>query len=815
MEVEQRSAAGSITSTIASTINTPQVLKELLAEFGGVTSYRALRDGLPRSLAGWLKCRCVLLYQRDGETLQFASGSFDDLPGWSSALLAFAHINPINLSSDLPEACAWRERHCIGMPGTRPELVAIPLIYRQRGIGILVTIRQAEAASGPAYWQHEEIPALEAVASVIALMLENTRLLERDRERIHELSLLNSISSQMNSAMYEPEHLHTIVIQRVREISAVDLCALIEPVESDDAQNMSDAEVYPGWITSRFRTQLLQHFQEQHSHLPLMLERPGDGKHAYVHEYLEQLPTSIQTFFAVPLLSGSGFINRPRASQSSNVHLSKKAGPEAAPRLLGIIVGAYYRQAKLSRDEITLLRVVAHQASAALENMQLMNEVVEARNEARQLLRQVLDDQRLKGRILESIPSGLITTDSNGCITTFNRAAEAILGYHPYEVSGQPLYKFLDLRFLLSPAHSPSATPDISSTRMTIPPSSAWRHVLENEEARHATLQTVNRYDHELVLDIEVLPLHDDPGEHIGLLATFTDVTSLHRLEEEKQRLDRLASLGEMAANVAHEVRNPLASIKTSIQMLRDDLSAEGPMRNELSDGQAEEAQESVIVMLKEVERLDSIVRDLLLFARPRLLHRVQCDICALSDHVLKLIEGQCAEASVVVHRVYAELPPLRVDMGQVEQILLNLCLNALQAMPDGGILTIACHHIPAAVALCDGGDASQITAQKGALAGPYANTRAGRQALTAAQWLEIVVSDTGTGIASDHLERMFQPFFTTKAHGIGLGLAITRRLIEDHGGSIRVESQLGYGAAISVRLPYITETAVPSPDGD
>ncbi|HZR42717.1 MAG TPA: ATP-binding protein [Ktedonobacteraceae bacterium] len=790
MEVEQ----------LSELISAAGVLTALLTEFSTVIDYRTLRDNLPRRLASLLKCRCVLLYQRMEETLQFASGSFDDKPGWSAALLSFAHINPINLNSDLPEACAWRERHPISTPASHPTHVAMPLIYRQRGIGVLVAIRDCseEKMHDPDHWHVDEIHALGAVAGVVALLLENTRLLERDRERIHELALLNNISSQMSSAMYEPERMRSVVIQRAREITTVDLCELIEPAAPTDAI---------AWISPSLRELLLHHFQEQRSLVPLIIERPGDASGPSVNDYLDQLPTNIKTFFAAPLLSGRAMGKRGSSLLRGSLGAMQELARE--PRVLGIIVGGYYRTWKLRHEESALLQVLASQASAVLENMHLMTEVIEARNEARKLLRQVLDDQRLKELILEGIPSGLITTDSNGYITTFNRAAEAILGYHPYEVLGQPLYKFLDLDSSFSVSRTIHAVPLLHST---LQQQNTFQAVIQAGGVQSGTLLTLDRHDHEIVLDIDLLPLHDDLGERIGMLATFTDMTSIHRLEEEKRRLDRLATLGEMAANVAHEVRNPLASIKTSIQMLRDDLlgserSTEqicSIRRGEQTDG----AQESVEVMLKEVERLDTIVRDLLLFAKPRQLHRVPCNIIELSDHVLQLIQMQCAEANVIVHRVYEDVPQIWVDIGQIEQVLLNLYMNAIQAMPDGGILTISCHCISAESALCDAADVLQTSTYTSSES--WRNKQNERENGSAiSQWLEIIVSDTGIGIAPEQLERIFQPFFTTKAHGIGLGLAITRRLVEDHSGYIRVESQFGYGATISVRLPFITDATM------
>src|SRR5581483_3382809 len=221
---------------------------------------------------------------------------------------------------------------------------------------------------------------------------------------------------------------------------------------------------------------------------------------------------------------------------------------------------------------------------------------------------------------------------------------------------------------------------------------------------------------------------------------------------------------------------NPLASIKTSMQMVLDDLVEDIPgVGSNAGAEQIDGMRDSVRVVLKEVERLDSIVRDLLLFSRPRSLHPVECNAVEVCERVLSLLAARCAEANVVVHRVYINTPPALVDVAQLEQVLLNLCINALQSMNEGGILTISCQ--------VRRKTASDVLTQ----------TRSE---------LEIAVSDTGTGIAPDQIERIFQPFYTTKAHGIGLGLPISRRLIEDHHGTLSVESQTGYGATFTIQLP-------------
>jgi signal transduction histidine kinase len=331
-----------------------------------------------------------------------------------------------------------------------------------------------------------------------------------------------------------------------------------------------------------------------------------------------------------------------------------------------------------------------------------------------------------------------------------------MLDCHAFEAIGQPLQRMLALR--------------------------TFQQVIQSELPQSETLTITHAQGQERTVQVTLLPFRSDQGELMGALATLTDMTTTHRLEEEKRRLDRLASLGEMAANIAHEVRNPLASIKTSLQLLLDDLQQQPSLSlystTDLEDSGNEfvnEIHDTVNVALKEVERLHAIVHDLLQFSRPGRLHRVRCSLAEISDRLLHMLEKQSIEAGIFVHRLYHDSPLISVDITQIEQVLLNLFLNALQAMPDGGILTISLQ--TASDRLLDSN-------------GPKRG------------WLELAVNDTGIGIASEKLERIFQPFFTTKSHGIGLGLPISRRLVEDHRGQLLVESQLGFGSTFILRLP-------------
>ncbi|HEY0755089.1 MAG TPA: ATP-binding protein [Ktedonobacteraceae bacterium] len=782
-------------------------LAALLDEFSAVTDYRTLRDNLPRCLAGLLRCRCVLLYQRLGEALQFASGSFADQPGWSAALLAVAHINPIELNSEIAEAQTWRARKTLltTTGGIEHAQVCAPLIYRQRAIGVLTAIRglapgeSAESAEQDKIrWHPEEALLIAVAANIVAMLLENTRLLERDRERIHELSLLNGITSQMNCGLREQARVQHIVVQRAKEIALPDLCAILTPgrIAQPAAETAAPAlaSIFeasvdaPTWLPPRLEQMLIRRWQSDPHATHLALER--ESTHQTL-EYMEHLDPRIKTFFAIPLLRKRGTTTPHPVT--AHMMPTPNASDEQGTRVHGVLVGAYYKSRQLRREEQVLLQILANQASAVLENIALMDDVIEARNEARRLLRQVLDDQRFKELILESIPSGLITIDLHGHITTFNQAAEAVLGYHPREVMHQPVRKVLDLRDL--------------------------EKCLQSGQAQHETLLTSGRQGQEIALEVTLMPLRDERGAQIGVLATFADITSVYQLEEEKRRLDRLASLGEMSANVAHEVRNPLAAIKTSMQMLRADL--ESSHSQQTSSG----AQEEINVVLKEVERLDGIVRDLLLFARPRQFHALECDLGQLCVRILHFLQPQCIEHGVSVRLIQQDLPLVRVDVAQIEQVLLNIFLNALQAMADGGILSVSCQvlrtpgeagaslEVRPLVRQFQPAENFIITDElKNEPETREAKRDARRNTLEQQTWLEVAISDTGVGIAQDALERIFQPFYTTKAHGIGLGLPISRRLVEDHHGHILVESQLGYGTTVSLCLPVSQEALEAQP---
>jgi len=358
--------------------------------------------------------------------------------------------------------------------------------------------------------------------------------------------------------------------------------------------------------------------------------------------------------------------------------------------------------------------------------------------------------QRLHQRTVESLTSGLITTDPAGRITSWNPEAERITGARAAEVLGQALDDVI-----------PGAR------------AGALEAAGSGERGR-ARLRHRNRRGEDLHLGIAGSLLRagdDDPG---GYVVIFQDVTKVVEMEAELRRHERLAGIGQLAADLAHEIRNPLAAISGSIQIL------EGGAAGDESD----EARRLMTIVVRETDRLNALITDFLQFARPT---KARPEPVAIAEVLLDMAQLFESVRPAAVQLVVDAKPELRVlaDDRQLRQLLWNLFLNAVQAMPDGGRLEIRAQRAEA--------QAASGERRNGNAEGPH--------------WVEIQVADTGTGIPEDVLERIFDPFFTTKKEGSGLGLATVHRIVEGNGGHVRVESAVGRGTRFCVRLPAAERT--------
>jgi PAS domain S-box-containing protein len=343
----------------------------------------------------------------------------------------------------------------------------------------------------------------------------------------------------------------------------------------------------------------------------------------------------------------------------------------------------------------------------------------------------------LMRNVLESIPTGVLTLDSRGFVTSLNSAAERLLGLRASMVVGRSVDE------VLQPV----------SELGTWVRSGLAGHRLVQETDLALTVAGGRR----MTLRVSASELRDESGRPDGLIVLIRDVTEVNRLELQLRRADKLAALGTLAAGVAHEVKNPLHALSLNLHLLADELGSPQPSQTELKT--------YLDVLRSEIQRIHRIVENFLRFSKPSIPEVKPLDLNGLVERVLSLVAFEAADHGVTIETEFdPDLDSVPGDEGQLAQVALNLVINALQAMPSGGALT--------------------------------ATTRRD------AGWVELVVKDTGEGIPRELIPQIFDPYFTTRQGGVGLGLVIAHRIIEGHNGTIDVESKAGAGTLMIVRLP-------------
>ena len=345
----------------------------------------------------------------------------------------------------------------------------------------------------------------------------------------------------------------------------------------------------------------------------------------------------------------------------------------------------------------------------------------------------------LHERIVASIRSGVVTTDLEGRIFTFNVAAQEITGYQEQTIRGH------DASILFSELkeHIPETLRALENGKNS-----------PRFEANCLTSEGMR-----LRLGYSISPLSSEAGETTGMVITFQDLTQVRSLEETSRRQDRLAAIGRMAASIAHEIRNPLAAMRGSIQMLRAEVD---------SDSSQAELME---IILRESDRLNRIITDFLNYARPRSLTQARVDVGDLLHQTFALMRHspEISTTQSIVEELPEEPIFAEADEGQLKQVFWNLSRNALQAMPHGGTLRASLE-------------------------------------MNSYNRLRIAFTDTGRGMSPEQVDHLFEPFSSTTG-GTGLGLSIVYQIIRDHGGTINVRSRVGQGTTITVELPVATQT--------
>ncbi len=338
--------------------------------------------------------------------------------------------------------------------------------------------------------------------------------------------------------------------------------------------------------------------------------------------------------------------------------------------------------------------------------------------------------------VVESMGSGLLTISIDKRISSFNNAAAKITGFMFFEIKGKvfsEIFHFPGLQEI---------------------------HEITGSNFPNRFEGTFTRKDNKRIyLGMNISALKNDEGNTKGYICVFQDMTEFKEMEERVVQAERLAAIGSVAAGIAHEIRNPLASMSGSIQVLKQKPWAE------------KESKDLMDIVVRETDRLNSIVTRFLDYAHPHPVKLAEYDINSLIQDTLSMLKNSPEYNQKILVSIRFEKNPLiiKIDSQQIQQVLWNLCLNSIQAMPNGGELKVSTKLINNKNNMC----------------------------------AMIQVSDTGCGIKKENKDSIFDPFYTTKKNGTGLGLASVCRIIENHKGTIKVQSKESEGSSITLQLPF------------
>ena len=458
-----------------------------------------------------------------------------------------------------------------------------------------------------------------------------------------------------------------------------------------------------------------------------------------------------------------------------------------------IVVDNRFNQKPITSQDRHLLGVLAGQAAVAVSNSRLVQRVEELNADLERRVEEATVDLRQRYTELSTlyeVQKAMVTTlDLERVLDLIVKKAVAVLEVDACSIHLSDGDRLVEVASY-DPLNSRPGVTEETLRRCVVLNESVYSHEAEGEEESAAKNLCVPLRVQDRTIGVLHIARHDASLDHTRLrrLAyTFANqaaitienarlyqdleaqraeaqrsLAELRRTQRELIRKERLASLGEMAAVMAHEIRNPLTSIRGFSQRIR---------RRAADDRLSRYAG----VIMEEVDRLNEVISSILDFARHLDPRFTEVDFCELLSETTQLLSGEIAEAGIVVRRDCPEGTTSAVcDPSQMRQVLLNLLQNAIQAMPRGGTLTLAL--------------------------------------VPTDERLEIRISDTGTGIPEDHLERIFEPFYTTKTRGTGLGLHLARRVIEGHHGELRVESEAGRGSTFIIDIPRSAGKSQPTP---
>lgn len=409
------------------------------------------------------------------------------------------------------------------------------------------------------------------------------------------------------------------------------------------------------------------------------------------------------------------------------------AGPSVPNRQAVIVVGMEMHTFETARQEdlrhaVIMVSILAALALGSIFFMFVINRYHQAN-------RDLKENQEYTRQVVENMANGLLSIDLQGKVISSNNQGIYLLGLQPDQKQNIHLNRFIDL--------------DAAGISETL---SSRKTVMDRE------IEILHENGQKIPVAVSGTPILSSMNKCDGAVIILRDLREIKRLEDKIRNTEKLAALGRMAAAVAHEIRNPLSSIRGFAQFLGQALK------------DRKKEHEYAMIMIREVDRMNRVITDLLNFARPLEIEPVLTDPHELLSHAVQLIMIDAKDRGIDI-RLYGEdcCQPIRIDANLMTQVLLNLLLNALQSVEDKG-------HVNAGVRLSGDG-----------------------------RFVVFEIEDDGAGIDKDDIGKIFDPFFTTREKGTGLGLAIVRKIVENHGGGIHVASPAPGkegGCMFSVRLP-------------
>ncbi|MFC1587701.1 nitrogen regulation protein NR(II) [Planctomycetota bacterium] len=357
--------------------------------------------------------------------------------------------------------------------------------------------------------------------------------------------------------------------------------------------------------------------------------------------------------------------------------------------------------------------------------------------------------------ILDCIPDGVFTIDADGHILNFNKGAEAITGFSEEDVLGKQCMKIFQTQLCQS----------LCPLKLSLK---------TRENVANFEIEITHKNGKQMPISVSTAVLRDSAGRILGGVETFRNISEVKKLRDHIERVSRLRSLAIVAAGVAHEIRNPLAAIRTNLEYMREDVPSDFAHIEGLDD--------SII----EISRANEIIKRLVDFAKPEKTSKANIDINELMDSVLESLAIHFQKNKIHVDKhLTSNLPQFVADPHYLRTAFINIITNSLDAMPTGGTLLV------------------ETIGEFKTSPGKGIHLSLSEKSKDW-QFLRIIIQDSGTGIPKEHLGHVFEPFYSTKNDGIGLGLSISHQAIEQHGGTMDIQSETGSGTKISIRLPLL-----------